>query len=253
MFAVIDLTNEEMRPFEKWRKHGFQIDKIPITGGFPYFTVKCHGIYSDFYRLENLIQQFSGVVFKYGKAPENLKKYEYIPKVLPLKMLAESVCAGFEELPEEKRNTTVCVFDRYGKICSYTERLAKSVRFVKVITDRTDIYSRLGSDIIKSCGADIGVYSDIHAVSENDFVVALSDAELPLNQIGCGTVFYKKSFNDNIFCPEKCSFNSVNENYPPDGVDNLAFFSALNELCEMKISVIPVFSDVKSFIIKLNA
>ncbi len=252
MFVIADFTNEEKRLFEKFRKHDFEFTRCNVQGCAPFFILRGHRLYSDMAEAENIIKQFGLAIFKDDIVPGELGRYKFKPRVLPVKMIIKSVCEVYSDCPELSKNITVSVFDPYAKFCDEVTELSCCVRFLKVVTKRTDVYEKIQQKIYSMNGAAIYVGNNQASADGSDIAIALSDDELTEREIKYAFVYYKSSFDRNIFQAQKYILPISGYEKEAEKVDYFSFFSALYETCGYKILKIPSFSDVKSFFLKVN-
>ena len=250
MFAVVDLSDERNRRFEKYRKHPFTVKRCDVFGCAPFFTVEGHGRYSDFGELGRIISRIGTAIFKDGNVPEGLEKCVYSPTVLPLRMLVKSVSEYFREQSTTGRNRKICVVDEKAYAAKEVTELSRYARFVRVVTGRRDTYSAAEQEAFKSFGAVITAGENRNLVCGCDCVIALSDRSFNPSSAELSLVYSKTAACDNVFAVKECSTLPEISDKAPAGIDRFEFYCALFETCGLRINEIPVFNDAKSILNK---
>ncbi len=166
-------------------------------------------------------------------------------------MLVKSAAEFFSGAPPAVRNKTVCVADRYAFAAAETAELSRYVRFVRVITDRTDAYYAVQKEVYRSCGAVMSVGTDRNLAYGSDCVLALSDSDFDPLSVPFSLVYQKNSACDSIFTVRESSFLPSEFEKETAGIDKLEFLCALFETCGYKIHEIPVFCDAKSTLFQI--
>ena len=253
MFVIVDLSDERKRRFEKYRKHIIETRRCDVFGSAPFFIAAGHGVYFDRAELENIIKRSGTALFRYGRIPAGFEKYSYSPSVLPLKMLVRTAALHFREAPVKSRNRTVSVFDRYAFAADEVEELSEYVRFVRVITDRPDVYYASQQRAYKACGAVITVGSERELAAKSDCAIALNDEQFDPLCVKAALVFSKNSACDNVFEAKNSSYTLKEFEEESAGIDRFLLLCALFETCGYKISEIPIFFDAKSILFKTFA
>lgn len=245
MFVIVDLSDDRKRRFEKYRKHIIETKRCDILGGAPFFIAKGHKTYFEKEELERIIKRCGTALFKDGYIPDGFEKYQFLPSVLPLRMLVQSAVAFFSENPETGRNLTLSIFDDYAFAAEETEALSQYVRFVKVITKRRDLYCAVQQKVYNLFGAVITVGEDASLAEKSDCVIALNDSQLMSFGMKCALVYCKSSYCGNVFAVCESSFFMRKFDNETKGIDDFLFLCALFETCGYKIREIPVFNDAK--------
>ncbi|MCQ2480197.1 MAG: hypothetical protein MJ120_06095 [Clostridia bacterium] len=250
MFVIVDLTDEKIRRFEKYRKHIIETRRCDVFGGAPFFIAKAHGVYFDHDELEGIIKRCGTAIFKENKIPDGFQKYRFTPQVLPLRMLIATATDYFRKVSAGERNRTVCVMDKLAYGLEDTVNLCRYVRFVRVITERPDVYLAAQRESYLKWGAVMTVGTDRSLSAKSDCVIALSDTEFDPLSVKFAMVYEKKSACDNVFAPETSGFLPPNFKDEAAGIDSFELFSAIFETCGYKIEKIPYFYDAKSILFK---
>lgn len=248
MFVIVDFSDNRKRRFEKFRKHIIKTKRCDLMGSAPFFVAECHRDYFDPAELEGIIKQCGTALFKDGFIPRGFEKYQFVPSVLPLRMLVRSAASFFRDLPSAKRNISVCVIDEYAYAVEETAALSQYVRFVKVVSKRADLYSSAVEKAYNSFGAVIAVSSDGSLAENSDLVISLNDEKFNMSNIKCGIVYSKKTYSDSIFNVHESSFLLPGFKNETQGIDDFLFLCAVFETCGYKLSEIPIFCDIKSIL-----
>lgn len=253
MFVIIDLSDVRKRRFEKYRKHIIETKRCDIFGSAPFFIARGHSEFYDYDELEGIIKRCGAALFKNKNIPDGLEKYEFSPSVLPLKMLIKTAAEFYRNLPAEKRNVKVSIYDRYARAVSETAELSRYVRFVSVMTLRPGAYRKAAQSVYEESGAVIKVRDFAEREKECTLTVALSDREIIPSVSELCIVYSKYSACDNVFAAQISTFMPEGYEKECDGIDRFRFFCALFETCGYRISEIPQFSDAKSILFKTFA
>lgn len=251
MFVIVDFSDERKRRFEKHRKHIIETKRCDIFGGAPFFIASAHRVYFDRAELEGIIKQCGTAIFRDGIVPDGFEKHRFSPSVLPLRMLVKSAAEFFSGAPPAARNKTVCVADRYAYAAEETAELSHHVRFVRVITDRADVYYAVQREVYRSCGAVMSVSADRNLTYGSDCVMALSDVDFDPLSVPFSFVYRKHSHCDSVFTAKESSFLPSGFEKETVGIDKMEFLCALFETCGYKITEIPVFCNAKSTLFQI--
>lgn len=253
MFVIVDFEDNRKRRFEKYRKHTIETKRCDVLGSAPFFIAAAHAVYFDEQELVGIIKRCGTAIFRNGKIPPGFEKYKFTPSVLPLIMLVRSASQFFELNPGFGKNACVSIIDKNGYAADETVHLSRSVRFVRVVTERADIYYRAGQRAYRSFGAVISSGSDSSLAGGSDCVIALSDKEFYPPGAGCALVYSKSTVCDNVFVPRRSTFLYDGFETEACGIERFEFLCALFETCGLKIKEKPIFSDTKSILYKTFA
>lgn len=250
MFVIVDLTDERKRRFEKYRKHIIETKRCNVMGGAPFFVAKCHRQYFNRAELERIIKRCGAAIFKDGIIPDGFQKYSFTPSVLPLRMLVNSAAEFFKENPSAGRNMTVSIVDESAVSQKEVVALSQYVRFVRVITNRPDLYFSAELEAYNSFGAVLLVSKSVAAVKDSNLLIALNDEIFTPQEVKNAIVYSKKSYCENVFSAKESSFVLSEFEKETLGIDKFCFICALFETCGYKIQKIPTFCDAKSILYK---
>lgn len=256
MFVIIDMSDDRKRIFEKYRKHDIEMKRFDVKGCAPFFYLKAHKEYYDAAEIKETVNCYGQALFAHGFAPPRaLADLEFKPYTLPLKMLVCSAAAYYRSLSAKKRNVTVTVIDQRAKCGDVIGTLAECVRYVRVISDKTDRYESICREIYKKSGAAITVTDDIACAYGSDMILSVDNKSI--SDFDCGKIMvYKKSAEQK----NAYSFSSCNAEYPlfdcdKAGIDSYLLLCALYETCGYRIEEMPLFKnfDAAASSIKINA
>lgn len=248
MFVIVDMSDCSHRRFEKYRKHPITTRRCDVYGSAPFFVAECHRAYYDRDTLENIIKRCGAAIFRDGIIPAGFEKYDFKPSVLPLKLITGAAAEYFENAPSGKKNRKVCIFDRRASAVSEAAKLSRHVRFVRVVTDRPDVYAEAQKEVYDSSGAVLAVGNRAELADGCDCVTALSDAEFNPQTVGCALVYSKKSICGNVFSPRAEFTLPQCAEKEKRGVDLFRFLCALYETCGYKPEIMPYSSEIKTML-----
>lgn len=244
MFVVVDVSDNRKRLFEKYRSHEIQLKRYDVSGCAPFFVAKCHRRYTDFDDLIKTISRYGVALISEGDdLEEKLSSVLFSPSVLPLKMLIRTIGEHFLR-QGGKNNQTVTVVDRAAKGCETLPVLAKSVRYVRVVTSRFDRYESCASEIFSSYGISIDLSDDLATAYGSNVIISLNDNGL--EDFDCGKIIcYKKlSRQRNVFELTSCDLDYKKFDCKAYGIDPFTFVCALYETCGFSLPQIPIFKDI---------
>lgn len=250
MFVIVDLSDERNRRFEKYRKHPLTVRRCDVMGCAPFFTVDGHGKYFDREELRKVISGYGSAIFRNGKVPEGFEDCVFLPSVLPLRMLVKSASEFFREQPKRKRNMKICIFDKYAHASEEAAELSEFVRFVRVVTDRADLYHAAEREAYEKFGAVITSGSSAGLSGGCDCVIALNDSEFIPESAEFSLVFSKNSASDRVYAVREKPEPPQKFEDKLNGIDPYEFYCALFETCGMRIGEISAFNDVKTVLDK---
>lgn len=244
MFVVVDMSNSPKRIFEKFRHHEIELKRYDVKGCAPFFVARCHRDYTDFAELKAIIERYGVALLPDGEAAvKQLAPLEFVPTVLPLKMLVKTVGEYFCSR-DVRCDLAVTVIDKSAKVCDVLPILAKNVRYVRVITSRYDRYEMCAEDIFNSYGISIDVSDDLSVSYGSDMIISLDDKELASFDCGKIICFKKYTQNPNVFTLSQSDLLYKKFDSEKFGIDKFTFVCALYETCGYYLSQIPVFKDI---------
>lgn len=243
MFVIVDMSDNRKRIFEKFRQHEIELSRQDVKGCAPFFIAKCHRNYTDYDELKRIISRYGVALFSKEIVPkEQLASLQFVPAVLPLKMLVKTVSEGYA-LQKARCNRTVTVIDPNGGACDEVASLVRNVRYVRVVTSRSDRYSLAADKIFDFYGITIDVSDKISTSYGSDIIISLDDSAF--DGIDCGRIicFRRKTSNKNVFVVNQCELKYDRFNSEDFGIDSFVFICALYETCGYHLHQIPVFKD----------
>ncbi len=241
MFVIIDMSENKNRIFEKYRKHDIQLSRYDVSSSAPFFVLKGHRKYTDISKVKRVVECYGSAVFAKGyEVPEELRSLEFVPTVLPLKMLIKTVAEYFSR-QECVGDLSVSVVDEFAKAGDSLQYLAKSVRYLRVITNRMDRYEFYCNQLYSSTGISVEMSNDLMTAYASDIIISLDDTRLTTFDKSKIIVHKKYSTNKNVRFLDKCDLEYKNFDCTRYGIDKFYFLCALYETCGYRLKDIPTF------------
>ncbi len=241
MFVIIDMSENKNRIFEKWRKHEIELNRFDVASAAPFFVLKANKKYTDIARVKSLVECYGSAIFAKGyEIPTQLRELEFQPSVLPLKMLIKTVADYFLR-QEAMGEVSVSVVDEFAKAGDMLQYLAKSVRYLRVITSRPDRYELYSNKLYSSLGISVELSGDLMSAYGSDVIISLDDTKLEDFNKSKIVVHKKLSSNRNVYCLDKSDLKYKFFDCTRYGIDEFYFLCALYETCGYRIKDIPNF------------
>ena len=241
MLAVVDLTDKRKRLFERFRKHGIDIERLYIDGAEPVFLIRAHREYTDFSRLRPVIESCGKAVFLNNEMPDELADLQFQPYALPLKMMVKSAADHFKKQPKSSCRVTLSVIDEFAQACKEVSLAVRYVRCVRVITSKGGRYEQTAQNLFNQCGASLMISDDLNTANGSDYIISYDDRYLNDIEFKYGMVYKSNLRLRNVV--QMCGSEVITD-FHCDAVgesDKFQFLCALYEECGYKADPIPSF------------
>ncbi len=244
MFVIIDMSNNQRRLFEKYRRHEIELKRHDVHSCAPFFVASCHRNYTDFDKLRAIVERYGVALFaRDTQVPQQLVDLEFEPTVLPLKMLIKTVAEHLSR--QEKRcDLTVSIIDKSAKAGDVLHYIAKQARYVSVLTSRMDRYEFYTERIYNSMGISVDLTDNLSSLYSSDIIISVDDKELDFFDKSKIISYRKYTQNQNVFtlCESDLFYKKFDcERF---GIDKFRFVCALYETCGYHLKEIPIFKDI---------